>query len=291
VNCLPLLTEKYRPQKLEDMVGFVPTFSIDEDVPHLLLYGSAGTGKTTLAKIIIRKLNADSITLNASSERGIDVVRQKVSDFASTQSSNNNIKIIFLDESDHLTNDAQAILRNIMETYARNCRFILTANYINKIIEPIQSRCVLVKFDNIPKIDIVERMKFICENEGIPYEIEALSKIVDRTGSDLRSAINKLEEMKNGVFVSKLADETKLAMEVFTVLRKKDFITARQLYLDAHVDPEQFLKDLYDVTYSSKESLDFKKQAILDIAESYKFLSQVAWKEILIEAILIKLMR
>ena len=288
---MPLLTERYRPQKLEDLVGFAPTFSIDEDIPHLLLHGIQGSGKTTLAKIIIRMLNADSITLNASTERGIDVIRQKVIDFASTQSTNKNIKVVFLDEADHLTNDAQTALRNTMETYSRNTRFILTANYLSRIIEPLQSRCISVKFDNLPKDAIIKRIEYICIQEKIPYEIEALNKIVDRTGSDMRSAINKIEEYKDGVLLSKLADETKLATTVFELIKKKDFVSARQLILNNHIDHEQFLRDLNDTIYNSTQSLEYKMNAICHIADSYKWIGTVAWRDILIEDLLVKLMR
>ena len=186
---MTLLTEKYRPQTIEDMIGFKPTFAIDEDMPHLLLHGSAGTGKTTLAKIIIKMLGADSLILNASSDRGIDIVRQKVIDFASTQSTTGAIKIVFLDEADHLTNDAQTALRNTMEKYCKNTRFIFTANYVSKIIDPLQSRCILVKFDNIPKDAILNRLEYICKNENVPYEIDALKQIIEYTGNDIRSAI------------------------------------------------------------------------------------------------------
>lgn len=287
---MPLLVEKYRPSRIEDVVGFKPTFEIGEDMPHLLLHGGAGTGKTTLARIIINMLHADSITLNASSERGIEVVRQKISDFASTQSTNKNIKIVFLDEADHLTPDAQTALRNTMETYSYNTRFIMTANYVSRIIDPIQSRCILVKFDNIPKSIIIERLKYICDHEGIPYEIDALKSIVDQTGSDMRSAINKIEELKSGVFVSKLKNEIKLAKSIFEYIKKKDFNLARQSYLDTNPDNEQFLKDLYSVIFLSSESDSYKKQSIIEICEAYKSLGVGSWPQIVIETLFIKLM-
>lgn len=288
---MPLLTEKYRPQTTEDMIGFKQTFAIDEDMPHLLLHGSAGTGKTTLAKIIIKMLGADSLILNASSDRGIDIVRQKVIDFASTQSTTGAIKIVFLDEADHLTNDAQTALRNTMEKYCRNTRFIFTANYVSKIIDPIQSRCILVKFDNIPKDAILNRLEYICKNENIPYEIDALKQIIEYTGNDIRSAINKIEEYKDGVMLSKLRTETKIAEIVFDYIKKKDFITARQYILDNPIIEEQLLRDLYEVIMASSESLEYKKFAICNIAESYKWLGSVAWRGILIEDLLIKLMK
>ena len=273
------------------MVGLHLNFDIDDAMPHLLLFGPPGTGKTTLARVIVKKLNCDYIILNSSDERGIDTIREKVKTFASTKSKDSNIKVCILDECDALTSSAQDSLRNLMEQYSSNCRFVLTCNYVSRVIDPLQSRCIKIDFSNIKKEDIIKRLEFICQQENIPYEIGALGKIVDRTGSDIRSAINKIEELKSGVLLSKLSNETKLAELVFKQLREKNFVMARQTYLDAHIDAEQFLKDLYDVTYASTENIEYKKQAILDIADTYKFLQQVAWKEILIEAILIKLMR
>lgn len=286
---MPLLVEKYRPKTLDEMVGFVPTFSIDEDMPHLLLAGGAGTGKTTLAKIIIRMLNAESIVLNASAERGIDTVRDKIKTFASTQSTNSGIKVVFLDEGDHLTPDAQTALRNTMETYSRNTRFIITCNYLQRIIDPIQSRCVLIKFDNIPKSAIINRLRYICNQENIPYEEAALAKIVEYTNSDIRSAINKIEENKSGVTVAKITENTGVAKQVFNCISKNEFESARSIYLETKPEPEQFIKDLYGVIWSDSKNLEYNKKALLEIAETYKWIRQVAWPEILLEALIYKL--
>lgn len=288
---MPLLVEKYRPKDLESIVGLHLNFDIDDAMPHLLLFGPPGTGKTTLARVIVKKLNCDYIILNSSDERGIDTIREKVKTFASTKSKDSNIKVCILDECDALTFSAQDSLRNLMEQYSSNCRFVLTCNYVSRVNDPLQSRCIKIDFSDIKREDIIKRLEFICKQENIPYEIEALKKIVERTGSDIRAAINKIEELKSGVLLSRVTNETKLAELVFKLILEKNFVVARQTYLDAHIDPEQFLKDLYDVIYASTENFEYKKQAILDIADTYKFLQQVAWKEILIEAILIKLMR
>lgn len=286
---MPLLTEKYRPQVIEDIIGFKPTFEIGDSMPHLLFHGSAGTGKTTAAKAIIRMLKCDYIILNASEERGIDVIRQKVMTFASTQSKDGNIKIVILDEADFLTNESQTALRNILESFSRNTRFILTCNYLQKIINPIQSRCILVKFDNIKKEDVLKRLEYICKNENIPYEIPALEKIIDQTGTDIRASINKIEQLKDGVLLSNIKNEIKLSEEIFVLLKQKDFITARQKYLDGHIEPEEFVKNLYTTIFNSSESIEYKQKAILILSEEYRWLSNVAWPQVLIESLFIKI--
>ena len=151
-----LWVEKYRPIKLDDYVGNehlkekVSGYIESEDVPHLLLFGRAGTGKTTLAKLIVKSIECDYMVINASDENNVDTVRNKVKNFASSQGFKK-YKIIILDEFDYMTPNAQAILRNLMETFSKHCRFILTCNYVEKIIDPIQSRCKPFKSYHHPK--------------------------------------------------------------------------------------------------------------------------------------------
>jgi replication factor C small subunit len=287
---MPLLNEKYRPKVIEDIIGFEPTFSIDEDMPHLLFYGSAGTGKTTAAKAIVRMLNCDYIILNASEERGIQVVRDKIQVFAGTQSKDGNIKCVILDEADFLTQESQTALRNILESFSRNTRFILTCNYLQKIIDPIQSRCILIKFNDIKKEDVINRLEYICKTENIPYEKVALEKIVEYTGTDIRSSINKLEEFKDGVFLDRIKKESKVAEEVFVLIQQKKFELARQTYLDGNIEPEKFMRDLHDTIFDGTYTTEQKQKAILIISEEYRWLSSVAWPQILIESLILKLM-
>lgn len=286
-----LLVEKYRPKVIKDIIGLDKNkIALDETLPHLFLFGPPGTGKTTLAKVIINALKSNYIILNSSDERGINTVREKVKAFASSQSTDGNIKICVLDECDALTPEAQDSLRNIIETYSKNCRFILTANYPGKVIEPLKSRCLPIQFNKVEPIKIVERLKYICDSEKIPYDIEALKKIAERCNGDIRKSINKLEEFKSGVFIDFMPDQQELSKKILDLIKSKNFESARQLYLDSNPEPEEFLKDLHDIIWNSDESLKYKRNAILIIAENYKFMAFAAWKEIIVESTLLKLM-
>ncbi len=196
-------TEKYRPVKLEEMVGQdaivdrLKAYVEAESMPHLLFAGPAGVGKTTAAMCIANELfgdiTHDFLELNASDERGIDVVRSKIKDFARTKPLNGDFKIIFLDESDSLTNDAQNALRRTMEKYTGSCRFILSCNYSSKIIEPIQSRCAVFRFTRLPKDAVKEYLEKILREEGVKYDAAGLDAILYVSEGDMRKAINVLQ--------------------------------------------------------------------------------------------------
>src|SRR3990167_714296 len=195
-----LWTEKYRPKTFNDFVGIDKYKSIVElcntpfKLPHFLFVGRAGIGKTTFAKIIIKTLNADYLLLNASDETGIDTIRGKVKTFAKTLSLNSNVpKIIFLDEADFLSQNAQGALRGIIEDYSKSCRFILSVNYENKIIDALCSRLTRIPFGDYSKEDILQHLIKICEKENIKYEREALNKIIDLNFPDIRSIIKILQ--------------------------------------------------------------------------------------------------
>jgi replication factor C small subunit len=197
-------TEKYRPRKLEEMVGQekiverLEAYVKTKSIPHLLFAGPAGSGKTTAAMCIARELfqgdiSHDFLELNASDERGIDVVRGKIKDFARTRPIAGDFKIIFLDEADALTPEAQNALRRTMENYSQVTRFILSCNYSSKIIEPIQSRCALFRFKRISKEAIEERLKKILEKENIEFTPEGLHAIIYVSEGDMRHAVNLLQ--------------------------------------------------------------------------------------------------
>ncbi len=198
-------TEKYRPLTLDEVVGqesivrSLKSFVKNKSLQHLLFLGPAGTGKTTCALAVARELFGENwrqsvLGLNASDERGIDVIRNKVKDFARTKSFGDvPFKIIYLDESDALTQEAQQALRRTMEDYTGTCRFVLSANYGSKIISPIQSRCALFRFAPLTDKDLSERLKMISKKENLHLEEKGEKAILEISRGDLRTAINILQ--------------------------------------------------------------------------------------------------
>ena len=196
-----LWVEKYRPQDLSTYVGNeslktkVERFLDDGNVPHLLLYGRAGGGKTTLAKIIVNHVDCDYLYINASDERNIDLVRDKLKTFASSVGFKP-MKVVILDEADYLNvNSAQPALRNLMETFSAHCRFILTCNYVEKIIDPIQSRCQTYKIVPPSKKEVALHSKKILEKENISFDLDDLALVVTAGYPDMRKVINELQRM------------------------------------------------------------------------------------------------
>ena len=190
-----LWVERYRPKKLDEYVGNehlktkVADYLQSGDVPHLLFYGKAGTGKTTLAKLIVNSIDCDHIIINASDENNVDTVRNKVKGFASTIGFRNS-KIVILDEFDYMTPNAQAILRNLMETFSKHCRFILTCNYVEKVIDPIQSRCQTFQIVPPTKKDVAVQISQILGKESVKFELKDLVPIIDASYPDIRKIIN-----------------------------------------------------------------------------------------------------
>jgi len=206
---IDLWTEKYRPKKLKDMIGQehiverLNAFVKNNSLPHCLFSGPAGVGKTTAALCIAHELFGNDwqnnfLELNASDERGIDTVRTKIKDFARTVPlGEKKFKIIYLDEADSLTTDAQQALRRMMENYTNTCRFILACNYSSKIIPPIQSRTAVFRFSSLPKEKIENYINMIAENENIKIEKDAVDAIIYISEGDMRKAINILQTVSS----------------------------------------------------------------------------------------------
>ena len=205
-----LWCEKYRPAVLNDYVGnetvkeTIQQYLDTHDIPHLLFYGKAGTGKTTLAKLIVNTIKCDSMIINASDENNVDTVRTKVKNFASSVGFAG-FKVIILDEFDYMTPNAQAILRNLMETFSRHTRFILTCNYHEKIIEPILSRCQTFAVNPPSKKEVAVHVSDILTKEGVQFDIKDVADIITNFYPDIRRIINtcQLQSSKGTLKVDK----------------------------------------------------------------------------------------
>jgi DNA polymerase III delta prime subunit len=276
-----LFVEKYRSKTLEDYIGneqlksIVAQYIEKNDLQNLLLYGTPGTGKTTLAKLIVNNFNCDFLYINASDERGIDTIRDKVQGFASSASFKP-IKIIILDEADFLTIQAQASLRNIIETYSRTTRFILTCNYLERIIDPLQSRCQVLKITPPSKKEVAKHIAGILDKEEINYELGDLVLIVNKHYPDVRKILNTCQ-------VNTVDDTLKIDNTVLTggykdgLLKelkspsKDSFKNIRQILADSNLDDfEDVYRFLYD-TLDEYGNNDLAKAMIIIDIENYMY--------------------
>ena len=252
-----LLVERYRPTVLENFVGnetikeTIQQYLSQNDIQNFIFYGPAGTGKTTLAKLIVKNLDCDHIYINSSDERGIETIRDKVSSFASVMSFKS-IKVVILDEADFLTIQAQASLRNVIETFSRTTRFILTCNYIERIIDPLQSRCQVMKIIPPSKGIIANHLNWVLGQEQIKAYPEDLKLIVNQYYPDLRKMLNtiQLSIIDNQLKIDKkILIANSYVGEVLKELKKKNtnFRTLRQIIADSGVkDFEELYRALFE---------------------------------------------
>ena len=276
-----LLVEKYRPTKLENYVGNnsikikISKYLEQNDIQNLIFYGPAGTGKTTLAKLIVKNLDCDHLYINASDERGIETIRDKVSGFASVASFKP-IKVVILDEADFLTIQAQASLRNIIETFSRTTRFIMTCNFVERIIDPLQSRCHVLKVVPPTKKDVAKHLAWIMDQEGIGFEMNELGAIVTQYYPDLRKCINTIQlstqdsmlNLDKSVLVS-----SNYIDQIIDELSHKGtrLKIIRQIIADANVDDyEELFRTLYE---RASEYLPGKEGTVAILVNDHQYKS------------------
>jgi replication factor C small subunit len=274
-----LWVERYRPSTLEGYVGNdtvrakIEQYITTQDIPHLLFYGTAGTGKTTAAKILVKNIDCDYMFINASDERGIDTVRDKIKGFAATIGFKP-LKIVVLDEADFLGREAQPALRNLMEAYSASTRFILTANYVERIIDPLVSRTQVYKLTPPSKKDAAKKLADILKNENVEYDTKTIAQIVNAYYPDIRKIINTAQlQTQNGklqISIDELIGQD-VKLKIVDVLTNnlpmKDKITeVRKIVADAQI---QDYTELYQLLYEHVEVYASTKipQAVIAIAE------------------------
>ena len=287
-----LLVEKYRPTKLENYIGneqlkeTVKSYINKKDIPHLLLYGSAGTGKTTLAKLITKNIPCDVLYINASDETGVDTVRTKIKGFASTTGFNP-LKVVILDEADFQSTESQAALRNLMETFSLTTRFILTCNYQEKIIPALISRCQTYQINPISKKDVAVHLKNILDKEKVEHTNEDLGYIVNTYYPDIRKILNFSQQ---SILDGKIKISTYNAVGTDTQNKIIDLLTTstntlttfneiRQLVADGDV---KVFDEYYSLLYNKVAEYSRGKDVIviMSIAEYLHQSSLVVDKEI-----------
>ena len=296
-----LWVEKYRPTTLDTYIGNehlkskVSVYLESGDLPHLLLYGKAGTGKTTLAKLLVNNIECDYMYINASDENSVDTVRNKVRGFASTMGFKD-YKIIILDECDYITPNAQAALRNLMETFSKHCRFILTCNFVERIIDPIQSRCQSFQIIPPSKKEVAKHVHGILLKENVMSNMEDLNGLVNAGYPDIRRVINSCQrQCVDGMLVvdkqSLVESDYKMKlMEIIKKESKKDaFKSVRKLLADSQVTD---FAELYKLMYDEVDSYGTGHiaECILIIAKYQLSDSQVVDKEINAMAMIIELL-
>ena len=282
-----LWVEKYRPQKIEDCIlpsELKQTFQqfVDNgECPNLLLSGSAGCGKTTVAKAMLEQLGCTYMMINGSEESGIDVLRNKIKNFASTVSMDGKRKYVILDEADYLNpQSTQPALRGFMEEFSKNCGFILTCNFRNRIIEPLHSRCSTVEFliptEERPKLagQFMKRVQNILKDEGINSNDKVVAKLIEKFFPDWRKVLNELQrygasgEIDAGILVNISENSVK---ELISFLKNKEFTNVRRWIVNnLDNDPSRIYRRIYDSLYDNLDSSTIPHAVIILADYSYK---------------------
>jgi replication factor C small subunit len=278
-----LYTEKYRPDTLEGYIGndgfksSLQQWIDSNDIPHLLLCGGAGTGKTTAAKLIVNNINCDSLYINCSDENGIDTIRDKVKSFASAASFKPQ-KVVVMDEADFLTINAQAALRNVIETFSLNTRFIFTCNYIERIIDPIQSRTVIFELTPPSMKDVAVKCINILNEESIVFTNPDVVSIVKQTYPDIRKTLNLLQSsIKNGELqqsreITNLNQTSDKVIALLGTKNVKNFNSIRQIVADSNI---RDYNELYRTLFERADEFTDSAIATLIIAD-YQYKSLMA---------------
>ena len=272
-----LWVEKYRPDILENYIGnenlkeTISKYIEQNDIQNLIFYGPAGTGKTTLAKLLVKNINCDFIYINASDERGIETIRDKVSGFASTMSFKP-LKIVILDEADFLTIQAQASLRNVIETFSKSTRFILTCNYIERIIDPLQSRCQTLKIVPPSKADVARHLCKVLSQENVNYDTDSVVNIVKKQYPDVRKMLNicQMSSKKGELVVDSqtLVSSNYIDQIIELLPNNKSFKQIRQIIADSNVDD---FEALYKALYERIDEYTIRDAEAIIIIEEYLY--------------------
>lgn len=312
-----ILSEKYRPSNLDEVIGQndiikrLKSYVINKNTPNLLFAGSQpGTGKTSTSIALAKELfkenfSSNFLEINASDERGIDIIRNRIKEYANASPiGNSEFKIILLDEADALTNDAQSALRRIMERYTNSCRFILTCNYSSKIIEPIQSRCAVYRFKKLKNEDIINKLKSICNHENIEISNEVLEAISYISEGDLRKAItildtSKLTSESNKITLSDIyqissyIEPTQIIDIIKSALSQK-FFTSSELLINILMDgisSQDILKQMMSRTFEINIEDKMKVDIISYIGECDWRISEGADEVITLKWLLANIMK
>jgi len=300
-----LWVEKYRPKTIEECIlpdALKKTFQDfvnQKKIPNLLLSGTAGVGKTTVARALCEEIGCDYIIINGSDESGIDVLRNKIKNYASSMSLSGGRKVVILDEADYLNpNSTQPALRGAIEEFASNCSFIFTCNYKNRIIDPIHSRCTVIDFKaNGSKakmaVQFFKRVEVILQTEGINYEKEVVASVITKHFPDNRRILNELQRYAAGGTIDKgiLASVSEIRMtELITALKDKDFASCRKWVTNnLDNDPTRIFRNIYDALYDVLEA-NSVPQLVLILAKYQYQAAFVADHEINLIACLTEIM-